>query len=76
MLISPTRERIALVFQKAACCLIVLSAVIPVRAQQAKSQPPELRQFDFWLGAWDVSDPQGKVGGHSRIESMVPKARW
>ena len=29
----------------------------------------EHRQFDFWLGEWEVSDPAGKVVGHNRIES-------
>jgi hypothetical protein len=68
---SPTRDCVALVFQKAACCLFVLATVVPVRAQQAKAQATEARQFDFWLGDRDVSDPQGKVGGHSRIESIA-----
>src|SRR6185295_12235235 len=28
----------------------------------------EHRQFDFWLGEWEVRDPQGKLVGRNRIE--------
>jgi hypothetical protein len=31
----------------------------------------ERRQFDFWLGTWDVTGPKGKIVGHSRIESIL-----
>ena len=26
------------------------------------------RQFDFWLGDWNVSSPDGKLVGHNRVE--------
>ena len=30
---------------------------------------PEYRQFDFWVGSWDVYDPSGtQLLGHSRVE--------
>jgi len=32
---------------------------------------PEYRQFDFWVGAWTVTSPQGKVAGTNRIESLL-----
>lgn len=44
-------------------------------AQSAPADKPppcaavEHRQFDFWLGDWEVNDPAGKVVGHNRIES-------
>ena len=28
---------------------------------------PEHRQFDFWLGEWEVRNPEGTVVGHNRI---------
>jgi len=28
-------------------------------------------QFDFWLGAWEVTVPSGKVAGHNRIETVA-----
>lgn len=32
---------------------------------------PEYRQFDFWLGDWEVTTPAGEVAGHNRIESIL-----
>ncbi len=29
----------------------------------------EHRQFDFWVGEWEVRGPAGKVVGHNRIEN-------
>lgn len=31
---------------------------------------PEYRQFDFWLGEWEVH-ANGKLAGHNRIESAL-----
>ena len=30
--------------------------------------PPEARQFDFWVGEWDVFDPSGKKVGENSIQ--------
>lgn len=43
-------------------------------AQPPVPKPPpctgaQYRQFDFWLGSWEVRDPAGKLVGHNRIES-------
>ena len=48
-------------------------------ASQAPPPPPAAqgcqdarsRQFDFWLGQWEVTNPAGKLAGHSRIESIL-----
>jgi tetratricopeptide (TPR) repeat protein len=32
---------------------------------------PEYRQFDFWVGEWDVKNPGGQVVGTSRIERIL-----
>ena len=29
------------------------------------------RQFDFWLGQWEVSNPAGQLAGRSRIEAIL-----
>ena len=29
------------------------------------------RDFDFWVGEWDVYGPKGKLAGHSRIERIL-----
>lgn len=33
--------------------------------------PPEARQFDFWVGEWEVTNPAGKLAGRSKIESIA-----
>lgn len=33
--------------------------------------PAESRQFDFWIGEWDVTNPAGKTAGHSRVDSIA-----
>jgi tetratricopeptide (TPR) repeat protein len=35
----------------------------------AKAEIPLERAFDFWLGEWDVFDPEGTLAGTSRISS-------
>jgi len=32
---------------------------------------PEHRQFDFWLGDWEVTKPDGKIAGHNRITRIL-----
>lgn len=32
---------------------------------------PEYRQFDFWVGDWDVRTPDGKPAGSNRIERIL-----
>ena len=47
------------------------SAASPSAAAVTKPKPcasPLHRQFDFWLGHWDVTGPGGKFAGINRIE--------
>lgn len=32
---------------------------------------PEHRQFDFWIGDWDVTTPNGAAAGRNRIEPIL-----
>ena len=32
---------------------------------------PEHRQFDFWIGQWDVKTPDGKLAGRNTIEPIL-----
>lgn len=47
------------------------------RAGPAPTPPPapcratEYRQFDFWVGDWDVHTPDGKPAGSNRIERIL-----
>ena len=61
--------------------LVGLSAGPPALAQNTTApepaapkapacSAPEHRQFDFWLGEWEVRNPAGKLLGENRITSM------
>lgn len=40
---------------------------LPAEAQMPCSDPA-YRQFDFWLGEWEVRTPDGKLAGTNRID--------
>lgn len=40
-------------------------AVSPCKAS------PEFRQFDFWIGEWDVKTPQGQPAGSSSVQLIL-----
>jgi len=48
--------------------------------KERPAPPAEARQFDFWLGEWDVVDPSGKQVGTNLITSVLDgfgiKERW
>jgi hypothetical protein len=54
----------------------VVSAQTPPSTPPPTPPPPacqtaEYRQFDFWLGEWEVFLPNGNKAGDSRIESIA-----
>ena len=51
---------------------ILLLATCPLPAQNPP--PVEARQFDFWLGDWEVFTPDGKKAGENHIEKI--SAGW
>lgn len=54
--------------------MLVAALVLALSPVQAAAPPPRPcsaalhRQFDFWIGAWDVVGPAGKFAGTNRIE--------
>lgn len=51
---------------------LVLSTVACASASAQSPQPapcsdPAYRQFDFWIGEWDVTKPDGTLAGTNRI---------
>jgi hypothetical protein len=49
--------------------LALLSLALAVApATAAPCEAPEHRQFDFWLGEWEVRKPDGSLAGTNRIE--------
>ena len=59
--------------------LVLLAALSPWPTPSGAQQPAhppactsaEHRQFDFWIGDWDVTLPNGKYAGTNRIESIL-----
>ncbi|MEZ5418049.1 MAG: hypothetical protein R2708_11990 [Vicinamibacterales bacterium] len=58
--------------------VVLLAATVTALPSQAQSAPaatpcasPEHRQFDFWVGEWTVTRPDGGPAGTSRIESVL-----
>lgn len=60
-------------------CLLPLAAFGQQKPFDCNSSPPH-RQFDFWLGDWEVRDGEGKLGGHNRItaeqQGCVLEEQW
>lgn len=50
--------------------LVGLLAASTLAAQSPLSLPPEARQFDFWIGDWEVYSSDGKKQGENRIEKI------
>ena len=50
-------------------------AALPAMAQSAPAQggctSAEHRQFDFWVGRWDVRRPDGRAAGTNAIERVL-----
>lgn len=55
------------------CLIFVMTAGSHAQPSSPSSpcQAPEYRQFDFWLGEWDVYNPTGVKVGDSRIERII-----
>jgi hypothetical protein len=58
--------------------LLLSTLTLPSAAQESGGaagsrgcKAPEHRQFDFWVGDWDVTTPAGKPAGHNHIESIL-----
>jgi len=53
---------------------VLVLAVSPAAAQEPAPTPcaePERRALDFWLGEWDVFNPQGQKAGVNRVEKIL-----
>jgi hypothetical protein len=63
-----------------ACCLAAAAPAAPSLLAAQEPAPtaarkacaaPEHRQFDFWIGEWEVTTPSGAPAGRNRIESIL-----
>ena len=61
------------VLAAAACAFLTCAFATGGACAQTKATPPcqdEIyRAFDFWIGAWEVTTPDGKIAGDNLIES-------
>jgi hypothetical protein len=52
--------------------MLVTAFALLLTVQPPAAPPPcasaHHREFDFWIGTWDVTDPSGKFAGTNRIE--------
>jgi hypothetical protein len=64
---------------------IIAMCLLPLAAAAQSTKPPtcdapEHRQFDFWLGDWEVTTPDGKPAGRNAItrelNGCVLHERW
>lgn len=51
--------------------LMLVLSFVPWLGGQVPTAPSETHDFDFWLGDWEVTQPNGTVAGHSVIESIL-----
>lgn len=63
---------------RTATMLATLALVLTHGPAAAQEQPtekpcsaPEYRQFDFWIGKWEVQNPDGKVVGKNTIRKRL-----
>lgn len=49
----------------------LLSTTLLAQQQPAPCSEPEYRQFDFWIGEWEVFNPAGEKVGENRIERVL-----
>jgi hypothetical protein len=47
------------------------TSVVTPAARPPACMKAEYRQFDFWIGDWDVSNPQGKAAGTNLIRPIL-----
>ena len=49
--------------------ILLCTTVMGTRAALAACDASQFRQFDFWLGTWDVHTPDGKLAGRNTVTS-------
>ena len=49
----------------------ILSVVTVALLQSTTCSTPQHRQFDFWIGEWQVTDTRGQHAGTNRVESIL-----
>lgn len=50
--------------------LLLLAAAGAQTPKAPPAPPPEASHFDFWIGEWTVTTPDGKVAGTNKVERL------
>ncbi len=50
--------------------IALLLALIGLQTAPRPCSTADHRQFDFWIGDWDVKGPNGQIAGRNRIEMI------
>lgn len=50
--------------------LLIIATAVQGQQKEKPCSTPEYRQFDFWVGEWDVYNPKEELVGKSRIEKV------
>ena len=66
----PARS-VALAFGMLGLLLLCQAAELGAQQPPPPCQAPEHRQFDFWVGTWTVTTPNGQVAGTNTIEQAM-----
>ncbi|MCI0706733.1 MAG: hypothetical protein L0Y80_04505 [Ignavibacteriae bacterium] len=53
------------------CCVALLPALHAQQPPTPCKDSPEFRQFDFWIGEWEVRNPKGVKVGESNIQLII-----
>lgn len=54
------------------CLLLAVGLYFPAHGQQAPCSDPAYRQFDFWVGEWDVYHPTADTAlGYNHIKNIL-----
>lgn len=62
---APIRRRL-----RAALLPLTLAVSAQAQTPPAPCASPVLRQFDFWIGQWEVFTPDGRKAGENTIEAV------
>ena len=71
---SHSKRRPTTLFRLALACggsALMVSSALAQGQTPPPCTAPEHRQFDFWLGTWDVMGPNGQQAGANTIESAM-----
>jgi len=70
--LSATRPALRALFAAMMAAIPGYATLADGQTPHAAKPPPctavEHRQFDFWVGRWEVRNPSGTIVGHNRIE--------